>query len=260
MDVATLITRLWNLRRAVLAAAVVSIIVATLTAYHVSLVPPSIKQPKLRIAAAQTQILLDSPRSTIGDLSVPVGPLADRAEIYSQFLETEEVRARIASVAGIPTDALDVEGQTDGTAPVPGQDQRAQELLTETPTTRVFFRSQVDSPVISILTQAHDPRTAIGLANGAAKAIGQYVVDLQHRQSIPRADRLQIQQLGAAQGGYVNSGVGKSQVALTGVGVFLVLCVLILAGSKVLVDVRLARRRGDRLDADWAASLGASET
>jgi hypothetical protein len=254
MDIATLLTRFWHLRYAVLAAAVVSVIAAAAIAYHVTVWPPSIKDAKLRIATAQTQILLDSPRSTIGDLSSPVEPLASRAEIYTQFLQTEEVRARIAKVTGLPAGSFAVEGQTDGVSPVTGQDQRAAELLTESPGARVFFRSENGSPIISIFTQAPTMTTAVGLANGAAKAIGSYVTHLQKRQQIPGVSRLQIDRLGRAHGGVINGGVGRVQVALTAAGFFIVLCVALLIWSNVLLDIRRARRRGDRLDAEWAAA------
>lgn len=261
MDIATLLTRFWNLRWAVLAAAVLSIVIAVFLAYNVSLFPPSIKQAKLQVAAAQTQILLDSPRSTIGDISSPVEPLASRAEIYTQFLQSDEVHDRIARVTGLPANSFTVEGQAAGAASVPSQDQRANELLTEAAGTRVYFRSESGSPIISILTQASDPTLAVGLANGAATATARYVSDLQARQHIPRLSRLQITQLGTAQGGVINSGVGKTQVLLTALGIFVVLCVLLLIASNVLVDIRRARRRGDRLDAEWAAaSVGASES
>src|SRR3954469_12369641 len=110
MDIATLLTRLWNLRRALIVVAVAAVLIAIAMTYKVSLSPPSIKQPKLRIASAQTQILLDSPNSAIGDLTSDVGPLADRAAIYTQFLGSEEVRAKIAKVTGLAPNSFVMEG------------------------------------------------------------------------------------------------------------------------------------------------------
>ena len=253
MDIAALLTRLWNLRRAMVVAVVLSVVIGIALTYKVSLSPPSIKQPKLRIASAQTQILLDSPNSAIGDLSSDTGPLADRAAIYTQFLESEEVRAKIAKVTGLPPNSFVMEGQSS-TFGSPGADQRSQQIITEAPINRLFFSSERGSPVIQIISQSPDPKIAFGLADGAAKAISEYVTTLQDRQRIPALRRLRIEQMGAAQGGYINSGIGRSQVVVTTIGVFLVLVVLLLVASNVIVDFRRARNRGDQLDAEWAES------
>lgn len=260
MDIATLLTRLWNLRMAVAIAACISIVGALMLTYKVGLFPPSIKEPKVRIAAAQTQILLDSPNSTIGDLDSPVAPLADRAEIYTQFLETEEVRAGIAEVTGLPANSFIVEGQRGGQLAVPGQEQEANNLAVESTVRRVFFRSEKGSPIISVFAQAPETKVAIGLADGAAEAISTYVTKLQDRQRIPGVRRLRIEQLGQAQGGPVTAGVDKIQVVTTAIGLFLVCCVLILVGANVITDLRRARAERRRLDPDWAPPAGSHES
>jgi hypothetical protein len=260
MDIASILTRLWNLRTAVLVAVAVSVVGALMLTYKVSLLPPSIKQPKVQISAAQTQILLDSPNSTIGDLDSPVAPLADRAEIYTQFLETEEVRAGIAKVTGLPASSFVVQGQRGGQLAVPGQEEEANNLAVESTGRRVFFRSEKGSPIISVYVQAPETKVAIGLANGAAEAISSYVTRLQNRQRIPSVRRLRIEQLGEAQGGPVTGGVDKVQVLMTAIGLFLASCILILIGSNVITDLRRARAERRQLDPDWAPPAGSHES
>lgn len=259
MDLAALLTRLWKLRAAVAIAAVCAVLGAIALTYDVSLLPPTIKDPKLDISAAQTQIFLDSPNSTIGDLDSPVAPLAERAEIYTQFLETEEIRAGIAKVARLPAESFIVEGQRGGQLALPGSEQRANELVVESSVRRVFFRSEKGSPIISVYAQAPEASVAIGLANGAAQAISDYVTKLQDRQRIPGYRRLRIEQVGQASGGPVNKGAEKGQLGVTALGLFLLGCVIVLVGAKVLADLRRVRSDERRSDPDWPAADGAGE-
>ena len=112
MDLFRAFNRLWHLRRWAAAILVAAIAVGTLAAYRVSFDPLGFDRREVQNGAAVTQVLVDSQRSSLVDLEREIEPLSARAQVFTEFLKTEPVRARIARRAGLDPARLRVRSQT----------------------------------------------------------------------------------------------------------------------------------------------------
>lgn len=95
--------------------------------------------------------------------------------------------------------------------------------------------------MITIYAQASTADMAIRLANGAATGFQKYIAGIQLRDQVPDRRRVQISQLGEANGGLVNKGVNRVVAALAFVAVFVGWCVGILVASSIARDWRQAK-------------------
>jgi hypothetical protein len=110
--------------------------------------------------------------------------------------------------------------------------KRNVEITGETNPYRLNFESQSNLPTITINSQAPTTSQAVALANGAAVGLKQYVTSLENSNKTPASSRVAIRQLGSANGGVVDGGIKKALAAIVFLAVFLLWCVLILAGSR----------------------------
>jgi hypothetical protein len=243
MDLAHIVLRLWRLRIWVAVAAVLSIVVAILATYHVSLAPPRLSQDKLTFGAASSEILVDSPKSSLADLSKDLQPLINRASIYADFLKSEPIKAEIARRAGIPVEALLVRGQTELQAPATDKTASAYAAADTgaSGALSVTFRQSPDSPILQIFTSAPNGRAAIRLADAAADGVSAYITQVQATDAVAQPYRVQVRQLGKATGGDVSTAPAGKTSLLLGVVVFAVLCGLILVASNLRRGLLSAR-------------------
>lgn len=259
MDIVIILRRLWRLKLFVGLAGLVAVGIGLAVTYQVSLLPPGIKQDRLRYGAASTQILIDTPRSALGDTQSDFSPLNARASVFSELVVSLPVRKAIAHASGVPAQSIYVASNPGSASQTRSQNepdgtQRANQLLYEGIGYSLTFDPQPDLPVISISTKAPSAEAAIKLANGAAKGFTRYMAGLSDDEGVPMPNRVEIRQLGTATGGTVNQGASKATVIAVALGAFAVELVLLLLISGVVRDWRrLVREEQAELRQDEAA-------
>jgi hypothetical protein len=254
LDLATALRELWNRRQWVAIVAVVALAAAIITTHRVELVPPSLQKRSLEFGAAATQILIDSPRSSLADLNREFTPLAERAQVFAQFMTSPPVKDAIAREAGVPPSVVTAEtslatSNLPATAVEPDQGERANELLAEGIGYRLTFEARESLPVVSVRAQAPTAKEAIGLADAAVVGLRSYLQRAEAREQVPERQRVRAVQLGQAKGGLVNSGVNRLLAAMAFFAVFGVGCVMILLVINVLEGLR-----SDRTAPTWTSA------
>jgi hypothetical protein len=246
VDLATAINQL--LRRKVWLALVlvVAVFAAVLTAYDMKGFPPKFEKKSLEFGAAGAQILVDSPGSTLADLRREFTPLAERAQVYSQFMASPAVKDAIAKAADLPPGVLVAEASlaTENlprSAVEPGEGERANELLAEGVGYRLSFEAQEDLPIVAIRSQAPTAQEAIKLADAAVTGLNNYLRSAEAQQEIPEKRLVQIVPLGKAKGGMVNEGVNRVVAGMVFLAVFGLGCGLILVAVNVAAGMRQGR-------------------
>jgi hypothetical protein len=218
--------------------------IALASAYHVSLAPPALHKKNIEFGAASTQLLIDSPQSSLADVTGDLAPLATRAAVFTQFLQSDPVKAEIGKRLGISPRAIVVTapGASPGvTAATGGQaaQQRNQGLLSESKAFQLLVIGQQNVPVITLYAQGPTARAAGALADAAAAGLAAYVGRLQSQERISPLSRIAIRQLGQAQGAMVNSGASRTIAGLTFLGLTVLVCILVILGGGLFEKWRM---------------------
>jgi hypothetical protein len=215
---------------------------ALLVGYRVSLNPFGVHKRSLEVGAASSQILVDTPGSTLvsGASAEQFDALAARARVYGEYLSTLHARSRIAALSGVPERSITTSGPF---SPESGQvsyenqtsASRAGELLKEGAGNRLVFTAQEGVPIITVDAQAANGETAIRLAHASFIALREYVRSLQAtREEHPtKGQGVVVRQLGVPEGGMIG---GSNDKMLMGLAFFTVIglgCALIVAGPRV---------------------------
>ena len=230
MDLLKILNELWNRRLWVIGALVIALLVGISTNYKL----PSFEKRALLVGAANSQVLIDSSTSAIADVDRDPAPLANRAVVLAQYMGSAEARNQIADKMGISPGQISADGPfstlTDrSTYQATPAGPRANQLTEENAVYRLVFDAQLTLPIISIYTQAPDADSAIKLASAATSVLTGYVAELDD--GIPQARQITVSQLGQPEGGTVNDGANPILAFLAFLGVFVVLCTLIVLGS-----------------------------
>jgi hypothetical protein len=213
------------------------------SAYHVG--TSGIHKKSLEFGSAQTQLLIDSPESTLAYAGADVTPLSTRAQVFAQFLQTNPVKTEMGKLLHVPGGAIAVTiPNTNPNLPIaaiqPAAQQRNQGLISESKALQLLVVPEPDLPLISVYAQGPTSEAATALANASAKALGDYVAGLrgqtftkkqlnqQARLGIVPASRVTVRQLGAAQGGMVDSGASKKVAILVFFGLLILDCVIVI--------------------------------
>jgi hypothetical protein len=213
---------------------VLAVFAAILTAYQVSISPPGLHKRTLQVSVASSQILVDSPKSTLisGGSTDTFDALATRAKIYGQYLSSLEARRQIAKKVGIPPGTIATAGPY---SPETGQTvyesqpagERANELLKEGAVNRLVFTAQEGVPILSVSSQAPTTERAVALANASFQVLTDYVNSLEAEDK-PVSDGVTLRELGTPQGGTLGSSNGMILMALAFLAVFGLGCAAIL--------------------------------
>jgi capsular polysaccharide biosynthesis protein len=228
------IRQLWQRKGLVAIVLVLAVFAAILTAYQVSISPPGLHKRTLQVSVASSQILVDSPKSTLvsGGSSETFNALATRAMIYGQYLSSLEARRQIAKKVGVPPATIATAGPY---SPETGQTayesqpagERANELLKEGAVNRLVFTAQEGVPILSVSSQAPNTERAIALANASFQVLTDYVDSLEAEDK-PVSEGVTLRELGTPQGGTLGSSNGKILMALAFLAVFGLGCAAIL--------------------------------
>lgn len=244
MDLAHILRELLRLRRWVAAAAAVALLAAVATVYKVSVLPPSVTSRSIEFGAASTQVIVDTPDSSVAVLDGSLENLSARAMVYGRVMTSNPVLDAIGREAGIPSQTIAAEGPDTPNVPQSANESkteaRGNELLGEAQPHRLLFSVEPELPLIEISAQAPSGEAAISLANGAATGFQKYVEQLQNQQRVKPNRRVKIRQLGRATGGMVNEGASSAAAVMAFVGVLVVGCIVVLVGANVARNWRVA--------------------
>jgi hypothetical protein len=179
-------------------------------------------------AAATTQMVVDSPRSALGDINSSLDPFTARAGVYALLMTSPQALNAIGREAGIRGDQIAAEGPPSATTPQVGQ-------TPSTPSSKfkLQFNQDPSLPTVDIYSQAPTPSQAVALANAAVTGFANYLQTLEVQGSVPVAQRVKIRQLGDAIGGLVDAGSNTKFAAMATFVVFLAWCGLILFVAKL---------------------------
>lgn len=253
MGFALVIRELLSRWRLLVIGVLLAAVAATLSVYHLE--GFKLKARSLQHSSASTQVLVDSPASSLGDLKGTFEGLNVRASVYANFMTTPAVLELIGKQLGISGSQIYAAGPLDSNLSKiiqePTDLKRNVEITGETDPYRLNYTSDPNLPTVGINAQAPTTGQAIALANGAAIALRQYVAGLQATAKVAAAQRVTIRQLGTANGSVDNAGISKSLAGIVFVAVFLLWCVLVLLGARFRESWRAsAKIYGTRDDVD----------
>ena len=229
MDYADLFTRLWRLRRAMLAIVAVAFVIFLLSLFRISLFPPGLGSKQVTYGQASGQLIVDTDRSPISDLRRDFEGLSRRAALYTAIFQSQAVKVQILRAAGLPPDAELTINSATGEASS-GSIQRS--ALAAAGARTLSTQSSLDLPLISVQATAPTEREAVRLADAAVRGAQGFLRDLQRRDAVPNSARAELRPLGPAQGNAITSGPTVGGALVNG---FIV--VAVLAGLLLVVDV-----------------------
>jgi hypothetical protein len=232
MALVEVIRQLWHRKLLVALVAALAVAVAIFSAYRIS--PAGLEKRALTVAAASSQILVDSPDSTLvaGAELGTFEALSTRAKIYGQYLASLSAREEIAKRAGVPASSISTSGpfssatgQTAYSSQSSGE--RAGELLQEGATNRLVFTAQEGVPILTVDAQAATSDRAIALASASFETLKQYVHSLE-ADGRPVRQGVTVRELGAPEGGTLGGTNNMMLIVLAFLVVFGLGCAAIL--------------------------------
>jgi hypothetical protein len=248
MQLGTHLRELWQRRIGLIASLVVATLAMLWSVGKVSLFPPGVKPRVVTVAAANTSVLVDAPKSAVLDLKVNTGGLVqmtNRSVLIGNVMASEPVRRYIGNSAGIPWQLLQVASPVTPDFPRPlatSGKKSPRDILKSPNAYRLSIQANPTVPMLDIYAEAPTPELAQQLANGAVNGMQEYLGDLADEQQVPADRRVRLEQLGQAKGGVVNPGVRFKLGALTFLIVFAVSGVTVLAVSRVREGWKLESR------------------
>jgi hypothetical protein len=201
--------------------------------YRVSFSPFGLHAKRSEYAGATTTVLIDRHRSALADDSADVLSLSIRAAVYAQFSQTGPVLKAAAAAAGIQPAQIATGGPlATGGGQIPSE-QVANQLIGEGSPYRMNFQAAdptvAQIPTLSIYAQAPTPVLAEQMANGAYSGLRDYLRVSEQTEHVRPVNQIIVRQLAPAQGAVIASSVSKAISALAALGIFVVLCMLIIA-------------------------------
>jgi hypothetical protein len=196
---------LWQRKLQVGIVVALALVAAIFSAYRFT--AHGLEKRSLTVAAASSQILVDSTDSTLvtGAEAGELDALATRAKIYGQYLSSLDAREAIAEKVGIPAASISTSGPF---SPATGQQEyasqpsgeRADELLQEGAGNRLVFTAQEGVPILTVSAQAGTTDRAVALAGASFQTLKEYVDNLR-ASGKPVRQGVTVRQLGAPEGG-----------------------------------------------------------
>lgn len=242
VEFALALRHIWRHRIWLVPVVIVAIVAALAATYKTSLFPPSIESKSFEYGAASTKVLLDSPGSSLAEISSPISGVTERTILYASLLDTLPVRREIGRLAQVPWQQISVSGQTEsqGASEKAGASQRASQLLAADQTASLYFAAEPEQPVISLYAQAPTAEQASRLVDAAPIALERYANTLENRRNVPPSKRIEFHQLGPAQAGMLASGADKVFGLLVALFVLFVGCLLVVLVPRFILEFRKA--------------------
>jgi hypothetical protein len=247
---------LWQIRRWVAACAALALLTAVWSVAKISLLPPGLTSRSLEMATASTQVVVDTPKSTLVDIrqdTSSLDALTNRAVLLGNVIASAPVRESIARRAHLPPEALQVVPPLTPKQPrvlaEAGNERHTSDILKLNDQYRLVIQANPTVPMLQIFAQTPTAETAEALANGSVDALQAYLSDLAGTARTPGTDQIRLMQLGRAKGTVINHGI-EWQVA------FFAFCLAFGVSCATVIFVRRVREgwRVASLSADTAGS------
>ena len=230
---------LWQFRLGLIAAVTLALLAAVWSVGTISLFPPRVKSRKLEMAAAQTRVLIDTPKSAILDLSdstYDFQAYTNRSLLVANIMASPPVRSYIARRAHVPAGVLQVASPVTPDFPRPlasDGEKHSSDILKSPDAYRLSIQSNPTVPVADVYAEAPTAEAAQQLANGAVDGMKDYLRDLASSQQIPDKEQVHLVQLGRAKGGVIDPGISAKVALLTFLLVFAVASASVLFLNRV---------------------------
>jgi hypothetical protein len=238
---------LWQMRGWVAGCALFALLAAVWSVAHISVLPPRLESRSLEMAAASTQVIVDTPRSALVDVgqnAYGLGALTDRALLLGNVLAGPQVRADIARRAHVPFDRIQVIPPLTASQPrvlaEAGNEKHTTDILKLNGEYRLYVRANPTVPFLQIYTQTPTAESARALANAAVGGIQSYLEELARSTRTPVAQQIRLIQLGGARGAVINKGIRWQVAFLAFVLAFGVSCATLIWVRRVRDGWRLA--------------------
>ena len=167
------------------------------------LVGGSLRSRSYSVGAAQAQFFVDSTVSALGDLGRDTAPLADRAQLYAQFMRSNAVLNATARRLGVAPESIAVQipnTAADGTQNIPRPaPARSIEVRGERLRYRLAFSAQPTLPIVNVYGQAPTAIEALRLVDAAVVSLRNYVATLEASQEVPEKARTRLVELGSSE-------------------------------------------------------------
>ncbi len=220
--------------------ALIALVCAVASVYHVGVLPPKLSSRHLDIAAAATRVTIDIPQPLVTNALAQDGDfqaLDKRAALVGNLMSSEPVLARIAREARIePSDVAAVTRITTGVQSAftePDSERRAAQIAAARKPYQLEVQPSQTLPLLSIYTQAPSVDEAVRLANAAVPATRRYLTKLARKEGLSPAKEVSLDQLGPARGAIVNGGARVQIGGLTFLFVFALTCLVALSVARV---------------------------
>jgi hypothetical protein len=226
MEIVNALRTLWRHRTLVAVGALVAVITGVAVAYRI----PSFQSRSFDVGVATGEILVDTPSSQVVAVApAGVGTVAGAANLLATIMTQGTVQRTIAVDAGLsPQNLFTVAASGVGT-PANVPDTAVRKPGTAVLTTKNLTDAAGDAlPIIWIEARASDAATAVKVANASVSALRNYLASRGASERIPNTQRLVIDSLGPPQAHLENGGPSRIVAPGVGLGVFALVCALIL--------------------------------
>ena len=242
MDLGRHLHELFRLRRSVIVCLLIAALAAVNTGYSFrSLFPPALEPRSVEMASATTEVLVDTPYSTVLDLrqgSSELEKMTSRAVLIGNVMASPPVLRYIGERAGVPAASIRAQPPLTPDFPRPlsglGEDPATSDLLKSTDQHRLNITANPTVPILQVYAQAPSAEAATTLANASVDGLRDYLEDTARIQGTPTKDLVRLEQLGRASGAVINGGIRPQLILLT----FLIVFGLCSATAIVISRVR----------------------
>lgn len=232
---------LWRSKVGLTIALLMALLVVARVNLGIGLIPPSIEHRSLETASASTSVLIDTPRSTLIDLSQDVyqiSSLSTRAVILGNVMASQPVREFIARRVGIDPGSIEAAGPRTPEQPraIAGPESQPQvsDIAGRPDEYRLSIQVNPTVPILDIYSEAPDPAAAEDLADGAVDGLRDYLNAVAGGQEATVANQpIELQQLGRAHGSVINEGAGLTVSLMVFVAAFFVSSAIVLLAARV---------------------------
>jgi hypothetical protein len=223
MDLGRHLRELFTLRRSAVLCILVALLAAVNMVYHVrGVLPPKLEPRSVEMASATTEVLIDTPLSTVLDLRQGASEfekMTNRAVLIGNVMASPPVLAYIGRRADVDPRVIRAQPPLTPDFPRPlsgfGRDPKTGDLLASTDQYRINIQANPTVPVLQIYAQAPDAKAAETLANAAVAGLRDYLEDTARAQGTPSDEVVRLQQLGDAEGVVINGGIRIQLAVLT---------------------------------------------
>jgi len=238
---------LWQLRGWAATCAAYALVAATLSVAQITAFPFHVKSRSLQMATASTQVVVDTPRSTLVDIrqdTSGLDALTNRALLLGNVMASPRVRADIARRAGVPFQELQIVPPITAKQPrvlaEAGNEKHASDILKLNGEYRLYIKANPTVPFLQIYSQTPTAASAAALANAAVGGMQTHLAELARSTDTPGVQQIRLEQLGRAEGAVVNGGIEWRVALLVFLVTFGVSYATVLWGRRVFKGWRLA--------------------